>query len=468
MNTDGVQQRVLKALYSGWYEQGYHFGDGLSFCPQILASVLVIFGLGSEYLAEQGVALIIPEEYPQNAMPQRLRELTAQGSFEQRMSKAEYLCRAWTAANPVLNDTLLPLLHSIVHREWSADVMADVVSGLLDSVAGQPAAEWCPSLVQTCFAFPLGETEMPEVLSLFCADVVRTGAEPGLHNSAYDPFCASGTMLAAMRSRGTAIVCGETLNPIMAAIARLRLLLTGSGAQVQCSDALASPAFTIGEKLQSFDYVVSALPRGMEYRMEFAETDGYGRFRLGVPPRQQGEWAYLLHMLAHAEPRRGAVSAFVSAGTLFRSGVTVQAIRRALTEDNLLEAVVALPTCVLPHATAAPMLLVLRKGRTRRTVRFVDAQGLGQRTRRQTLLSPADTDKILAALATEDELPGFARSVTAAEIAAADYVWSVSRYVLPVAEETRIDLPRLKADIERKERELAEKQQQLDAFLAAW
>lgn len=461
-----TEQQVRKVLFAGSREMSYGFGRSSLSCPRMLASVLVLLGMGADELAQLGVPLCFPDAYPREAMPTCLRELMAQGTPEQRMRKAERLCRAWEEANPVLRDTLLPLLRSVLHVEWSAEVMAEVLCGLTEMAAGQ-VADWFPVLVQACFAFPEGEAEIPEPLARLCARVAMAGEQQG-RARVYDPFCSSGVMLSAMRQSGAATLCGETLNMTSAAMARLRLLFSGGAADVRTSDALATPAFTEGEGLQRFDYAVSSLPFAMEYPVEAAEQDRYGRFRLGVPPRRLGEWAYLLHMLAHAEPGHGVVAAFVSGGTLFRSEGAARVFRRTLTAENVLDAVVSLPSCVLPYASIPPMLLVLRRGRTRRTVRFVDAQGLGQRTRRQTLFRAEDTEKILAALATEEPLPGFARSVTAEEIAAADYVWSVNRYVLPVAEETRIDLPRLQANIERLERELAEKQAQLEALLAAW
>lgn len=461
-----TEQQVRDVLFAGSCEVSYGYGRSSLSCPRMLASVLVLLGMGAEELAGQGVLLCFPDTYPRETMPTCLRELMAQGTPEQRMRKAERLCRAWEEANPVLRDTLLPLLRSVVHVEWSTEVMAEVLGGLAEMAAGQ-TPDWFPALVQVCFAVPEGAAEIPEPLAQLCARVATSGAQQG-NVRAYDPFCSSGVMLSAMRQVGVATLCGESLNMTLAAMARLRLLFSGGAADVRTSDALATPAFTDGEELQLFDAVVSSLPFGMEYRTESAEHDRYGRFRLGVPQRRLGEWAYLLHMLAHAKPSSGVVAAFVSGGILFRSEVTAKIFRRTLTEENVLDAVVALPSCVLPYASLAPMLLVLRRGRTRRTVRFVNAQGLGQRTRRQTLLSPEDIEKILAALATEEPLPGFARSVTAEEIAAADYVWSVNRYVLPEAEEKSIDLPRLQTDIERLERELAEKQAQLEALLAAW
>lgn len=467
MMMNEFEKQVRNVLFVGGREMSYGFGSSSLTCARLLAVALVLLGMGGEYMAGQGVQLHFPESYPQKTMPQCLRELMAQGTHEQRMHEAELLCRAWEEANPVLKDALLPLLSSMEYTEWSTEVMAEVLRGLADAVDGQPAERFS-DLVSACFASLLGEGEVPESLTRLCACVVTAGKAPRGGARAYDPFCASGGMLASLWQRGAAILSGETPNATLAAMARLRLLFSAGGAAVRTSDALSSPAFTAGTELELFDYVVSAPPRCMEYRVESAEQDAYGRFALGVPHRQQGEWAYLLHMLAHAEPCHGVVAAFVSGAPLFRSEVTAKIFRRTLTEENVLDAVVALPSCVIPYASIPPMLLVLRRGRTRRTVRFVDAQGLGQRTRRQTLFRAEDTEKILAALATEEPLPGFARSVTAEEIAAADYVWSVNRYVLPVAEEKSIDLPRLQANIERLERELAEKQAQLEALLAAW
>lgn len=467
MTMNETEQQVLNAYYKAVNAGLSRSQEGRN--ARLLATLLAYISSEPDTLSAHRMPLRTPERYPQKERDAVLRSLMAEGEVSGCFARLLQLCRAWEEENPELVGVLLPLYQSLVPDEETRRYMNSLLNALCDSRIGVSEAAWSKAVERVLLTLPVEEMGLPECLASLAAAVLTHLKTPEPGSEVYDPFCGSGVLLAAMYARGVEHLYGETPALPMWACSRFRMLMAGQRyAGLRLADALAAPSFAEEGKLRTFDYVVSAPPLAFRYDMAVAEQDGYGRFERGVPGSSSGEWAYLCHMLAQANLNNGLVAAFVSDGTLFRSDVSARRLRRCLTEENLLEAVIALPSCTLGYTAIPPMLPVLRRGRTRRTVRFVDAQGLGKRTRRQTLLTPEDTEKILAALATEEELPGFARSVTAEEIAAADYVWSVNRYVLPVAEETHIDLPRLEADIARKERELAEKQQQLDALLAAW
>lgn len=461
-----TEQQVRNAYYKAVESGRSYSQEGRN--ARLLATLLAYISSEPDTLSAHRMPLHTPDRYPQKERDVILRTLMAEGEVSACFARLLQLCRAWEEENAELKGVLLPLYQSLVPDEETRRYMNGLLNVLCDSCVGVSEAAWSKAVERVLLTLPAEETGLPEGLAALAAAVLTHLKTPEPGSEVYDPFCGSGVLLAAMYARGVEHLYGETPSLPMWACSRFRMLMAGRRyAGLRLADALAAPSFAEGGELRLFDYVLSAPPLAFRYDVSVAEQDVYGRFERGVPGSSNGEWAYLLHMLAQADPKGGVVAAFVSGGTLFRADMAAR-LRRSLTEENVLEAVIALPTCTLGYTAIPPMLLVLRKGRTRRTVRFVNAQGLGQRTRRQTLLSPEDIEKILAALATEEPLPGFARSVTAEEIAAADYVWSVNRYVLPEAEETRIDLPRLQADIERLERELAAKQAQLDALLAAW
>lgn len=461
-----TEQQVRNAYYKAVESGRSYSQEGRN--ARLLATLLAYISSEPDTLSAHRMPLHTPDRYPQKERDVVLRTLMAEGEVSACFARLLQLCRAWEEENAELKGVLLPLYQSLVPDEETRRYMNGLLNALCDSCVGVSEAAWSKAVERVLLTLPAEETGLPEGLAALAAAVLTHLKPPEPGSEVYDPFCGSGVLLAAMYARGVEHLYGETPALPMWACSRFRMLMAGQRyAGLRLADALAAPSFAEGGKLRLFDYVLSAPPLAFRYDVSVAEQDVYGRFARGVPGSSNGEWAYLLHMLAQADPKGGVVAAFVSGGTLFRAD-TAARLRRSLTEENVLEAVVALPTCTLGYTAIPPMLLVLRKGRPRRTVRFVDAQGLGKRMRHQTLLTPEDTEKILAALATEEELPGFARSVTAEEMAAADYVWSVNRYVLPVTETLQVDLPGMKAEIERRERELAEKQHLLEQLLAEW
>lgn len=462
-----TEQQVRDAYYKAGDAGHSYSQEGHN--ARLLATLLAYISSEPDTLSAHRMPLRAPERYPQKERDVVLRTLMTEGEVSACFARLFQLCRAWEEENGELKGVLLPLYQSLVPDEETRRYMNSLLNALCDSRIGVSEAAWDHAVERVLLTLPAEKTGLPECLAVLAAAVLTSLKNPEPGSAVYDPFCGSGELLAAMYARGVEHVCGETPTLPMWACSRFRMLMAGQHyASLRMADALSAPSFAEEGKLRLFDYVVSAPPLAFRYDVAVAEQDVYGRFERGVPGSSNGEWAYLLHMLAQANPNGGAVAAFVSGGTLFRMDMAAQRLRRRLTEENVLEAAIALPTCTLGYTSIPPMLLVLRRGRTRRTMRFVDAQGLGKRMRHQTLLTPEDTEKILAALATEEELPGFARSVAAEEIAAADYVWSVNRYVLPVTESSQVDLRGMKAEIERREHELAEKQCRLEKLLDEW
>ena len=82
-----------------------------------------------------------------------------------------------------------------------------------------------------------------------------------------------------------------------------------------------------------------------------ADTDSYGRYPYGTPPKNKGDLAFIQHMIAslNAEGKMGVV---VPHGVLFR-GTSEKDIRKGILEDNLLEAVIGLPSKLF-YGTSIP------------------------------------------------------------------------------------------------------------------
>jgi type I restriction enzyme M protein len=74
-------------------------------------------------------------------------------------------------------------------------------------------------------------------------------------------------------------------------------------ANILSGNTLADPKFKDGEQLRTYDYVVANQPfsdktwsTGLVLG-EGGSGDKYQRFTWGVPPKKQGDYAYLLHII---------------------------------------------------------------------------------------------------------------------------------------------------------------------------
>jgi type I restriction enzyme M protein len=110
-----------------------------------------------------------------------------------------------------------------------------------------------------------------------------------------------------------------------------------------------------------------------------AENDQYNRYWRGIPPKSKGDYAFITHMIEIAKRQSGRVAVIVPHGVLFRGGAE-GTIRKALIEENLLDAVVGLPTNFFTTTGIPVAILIFDHSReeggvngTRKDVLFIDA-----------------------------------------------------------------------------------------------
>jgi type I restriction enzyme M protein len=167
-----------------------------------------------------------------------------------------------------------------------------------------------------------------------------------------DPTAGSGGMLIecahhlerqGQNSRNLSLF-GQEKNLGTWAICKMNMLLHGlSDARIEKGDTIRDPKLREGGELMLFDRVIANPPFSLdEWGREVAEHDPYGRFRFGVPPKTRGDLAFVQHMISTTNTQ-GMVGVVMPHGVLFR-GAAEGEIRRGLLQDDLVEAVVGLPT----------------------------------------------------------------------------------------------------------------------------
>ena len=200
---------------------------------------------------------------------------------------------------------------------------------------------------------------------------------------------------------------------------------------------------------------------------EVAESDGYGRFRFGVPPRTKGDLAFVQHMVVvlNASGRLGVV---MPHGVLFR-GSAEGKIRQGLLQEDLFEAVIGLAPNLFYGTGIPASILVLnrdkpaeRKGK----VLFIDASAEFQEGTNQNRLRDQDIEHISKAFHAYADVEKYARVVPLAEIEQNDWNLNISRYVDTSDEEERIDVGEAVRKLRELEQERAAAEAKMNRYLA--
>lgn len=291
----------------------------------------------------------------------------------------------------------------------------------------------------------------------------------------YDPCCGSGGMFVQsekfVESHGGKLgdisIYGQESNATTRRLAVMNLALRGIEADFGAEHA-DSFRRDLHPDLRA-DYVLANPPFNDS---DWFRKDDDVRWQYGAPPKGNANFAWVQHFLHHLAPR--GMAGFVLANGSMSSNQSGEGeIRRALIEADLVDCMVALPGQLF-YSTQIPVCLwFLAKSKAADAQRafrdrrghtlFIDARKLGSlidRVHRE--LVEADLAKITSTYhrwrgANEagdyDDVPGFCKSATTAEIAAHGHVLTPGRYV--GAEEVADDgepfeekMPRLVAELE--------------------
>ena len=255
----------------------------------------------------------------------------------------------------------------------------------------------------------------------------------------YDPTSGSGGMLVQTRNylanhgenAANLSLFGQEMNLNTWAICKMNMFLHGvHSADIRKGDTLREPKHTQGGELMHFDRVIANPPFSLKkWGKDECDSDGYGRFPYGTPPKDAGDLAFVQHMIASTN-NDGMVGVVMPHGVLFR-GSSEKAIRQGILEDDLLEAVVGLPSGLF-YGTGIPACLLIinkqkpaaRKGK----VLFINSELEYQEGKNQNKLREQDIAKIVETFECYTESSRYSKVVELSEIAANDYNLNIRRY----------------------------------------
>ena len=166
------------------------------------------------------------------------------------------------------------------------------------------------------------------------------------------------------------------------AICKMNMLLHGlPDARIEKGDTIRDPKLVDEGELLLYDRVIANPPFSLdEWGRDVAESDGYGRFRFGLPPKTKGDFAFVQHMVAVLN-NSGRLGVVMPHGVLFR-GAAEGKIRQGLLQEDLFEAVIGLPPNLFYGTGIPASILVLNRDKPvarKGQVLFIDASASSRR-----------------------------------------------------------------------------------------
>ncbi|ACL69202.1 type I restriction-modification system subunit M [Halothermothrix orenii] len=298
---------------------------------------------------------------------------------------------------------------------------------------------------------------------------------PGM--SVYDPCCGSGGMLIYsaehLIEEGNDIseisLYGQERNLNTWAICKMNMLLHGLyDAKIAKGDTMRDPQFLDNGKLDQFDRVIAnpMWNQSSWSKKYLQETEPFGRFSYGFPPKNSADWVWIQHMLASAN-KKGKIGVVLDNGVLFR-GRSEGKIRKKVLKHDLIEAVIALPSNLFYNTSSPGCILILNKDKTverKNKVIFIYAEEDYKEGSNQNYLREKDIEKILNAYKNFEDIERYCRVVDMEEIERNDYNLNVPRYVDTTEPEEPIDVQEVIDNLNKLEEERKEIEEEMNGYL---
>ena len=229
--------------------------------------------------------------------------------------------------------------------------------------------------------------------------------DPQEGETIYDPACGTGGMLLECVNHlkykdedyRTLKLYGQEKNLTSSTIARMNMFLHGiEDFEVLRGDTLRNPAFFEADGLKTFDSVIANPPFSLkDWGAENWANDPFGRNIAGVPPKGNGDMAWIQHMVKSMNGN-GRMTVVLPHGALFRKAAEGK-IRKALLEQDMLEAVIGLGPNIFYGTQLAVCVMVFKQNKDadkKGKVLFIDASDQIRVGRAQNFLEPEHVQQI--------------------------------------------------------------------------
>lgn len=276
--------------------------------------------------------------------------------------------------------------------------------------------------------------------------VVRTLVEmiEPFDGQIYDPCCGSGGMFCQsarfVKEHQGSIrdisIFGQESNPTTWKLAKMNLAIRGLEANLGQHNA--DTFHDDLHKTLKANYILANPPFNVsDWGGDRLKDDV--RWKYGVPPTGNANYAWLQHMLHHLNPACGVAGTVLANGSLSTQSSGEGDIRRNMITDDVIDCIVSMPSQLFYSVTIPVSLWIMRKnknGNSKGKVLFIDARNFGHMVdRRIRELSEEDIKRISSTYQSWRQgkgyknIVGFCKEVELDEIIKQDCILTPGRYV---------------------------------------
>ena len=258
------------------------------------------------------------------------------------------------------------------------------------------------------------------MVDLLFAEEQESLTGEGVVRTVYDPTAGTGGMLSVAEERlhernpnARLTLYGQEINGQSYAICKSDMISKGQDINnIRKGDTLINDEF----HRRTFDFCLSNPPYGVDWKAaaesvkrEHQAGGSLGRFNAGLPPVSDGQMLFLQHLVSKMRPTHegGGRAGIVLNGSPLFTGAAESGpskIRQWLLEEDLVDAIIALPTDMFFNTGIATYVWILdndKQPERRGTVQLIDASGMWTKMRKgmgskRREISPAQRDEVVS------------------------------------------------------------------------
>jgi type I restriction enzyme M protein len=279
-----------------------------------------------------------------------------------------------------------------------------------------------------------GQFYTPAEVSRVVAAVAGINRANSPRQTVYDPTCGSGSLLlkAADAASVELTIYGQEFDITTRGLAKMNMIMHGrEDAEIAQGDVIADPQFKASEtSIQAFDFVVANPPFSTKaWGAGLTANNRFGRFDIGMPPEKNGDFAFLLHILASMKAT-GSGAVILPHGVLFRGNKEAE-LREKILKRGYVKAIIGLPANLFYGTGIPASIIVLDKSGAceRRPVFMIDASRGFIKDGNKNRLRERDIHKITDASTRQLEIKGYSRLVSYADITRHEFNLNIPRYI---------------------------------------
>ncbi len=285
----------------------------------------------------------------------------------------------------------------------------------------------------------------PHAVAKIMAAILAT--EKVKNVTVYDPAAGSGSLLMSLAheiGEERCSIYSQDISQKSSGMLRLNLILNNLVHSIQNiiqGNTLLAPYHKKGDKLMTFDFIVSNPPFKLDFSDFSADLDtkaNHARFFAGipnVPNKDKDKMAIYLVFIQHiifSLSSKGKAAIVVPTGFLTAQSGIEKKIREKLVEEKMLRGVVSMPSNIFATTGTNVSILFLDKANTKGEIVLMDASKLGTTVKdgknQKTLLSADEEQRIISTFNLRQSADDFSVAVSYEQIREKNYSFSAGQY----------------------------------------